>query len=66
MSRVTYQTKLPAALTRFCERMSALPSGIERMLYRALGAGTDLATLKREYQCTYGINARQFNSIHHT
>ncbi len=64
MSQVTYQTKCPESLTEFCELMGVLFGKVERDLYKALSRGEQLNDLKRNYQKKYGINARQFNSVH--
>jgi len=64
MSSVTYQTLAPESLTEFCEVMGVLFGKVEKDLYKALSRGKKLNDLKREYQQIYGINARQFNSVH--
>ena len=64
MIQATYQTRLPDELVPFAERMSLLMSDVERHLYQDLKAGRALKDLKREYQLRFGINARQFNSVH--
>jgi len=64
MTCITYQTKSPSHLTEFCEAMGILFAQVERHLYKALQRGERLNDLKRDYQVIYGINARQFNSIH--
>ncbi len=64
MSQVTYQTKCPESLTEFCELISILFGKVERDLYKALSRGEKINELKRNYQKIYGINARQFNSVH--
>jgi len=61
---VTYQTRVPDELMPFCERMGELMSEVERNLYQDLKKGRVLKDLKREYQLRFGINARQFNSVH--
>jgi len=64
MVQATYQTRVPDNLIAFCEDMGLLFGDAERHLYVDLQAGKKLNTLKKEYQVKYGINARQFNSIH--
>lgn len=64
MSSLTFQTKAPDSLTPFLEAMASRASGIERQLYQDLLDGKSAKDLKRDYQVQYGINARQFNSIH--
>ncbi len=64
MIQATYQTRLPDELVPFAERMSLLMSDVERHLYQDLKAGRALKDLKREDQLRFGINARQFNSVH--
>ncbi len=64
MSQVTYQTKCPESIIEFCELMGVLFGKVERDLYKALSRGEKLNDLKRNYQKIYGINARQFNSVH--
>lgn len=66
MTTATYQTRVPDALTAFCEAMANLMPTIERHLYRDLEAGHNITDLKREYQRHYGINARQFNAVYAT
>lgn len=60
----TYSTKVPDNLTPFCEAMGELWGWIERCLYKDILRGYKQTKLKKEYQLKYGINARQFNSIH--
>ena len=64
MTSVTYQTKVPFDLIPYCEAMGFLFGNVERHLYKALERGEKLNTLKKEYQIRFGINARQFNSVH--
>ena len=64
MVQATYQTRVPDNLIAFCEDMGLLFGNAERHLYVDLRAGEKLNTLKKEYQVKYGINARQFNSVH--
>jgi IS605 OrfB family transposase len=64
MTNVTYQTKAPSDLHAYCEAMGFLFGEVERYLYKDLERGEKLSTLKREYQVRFGINARQFNSVH--
>ncbi len=64
MTNVTYQTKAPSDLHAYCEAMGFLFGKVERYLYKDLEQGGKLSTLKREYQVRFGINARQFNSVH--
>ncbi|NEP01189.1 MAG: hypothetical protein F6K58_21520 [Symploca sp. SIO2E9] len=64
MTQATYQTRVPDNLIAFCEEMGLLFGHAERRLYVDLRSGKKLNALKKEYQVTYGINARQFNSIH--
>ncbi len=64
MSQVTYQTKCPESIIEFCDLMGVLFGKVERDLYKALFRGEKLNDLKRNYQKIYGINARQFNSVH--
>lgn len=64
MTNATYQTKVPSALIPYCEAMGLLFGEIERHLYKALERGEKLNTLKKEYSYRFGINARQFNSVH--
>jgi len=51
-------------VTEFCDVMGDFFSKIERDLYKDLEKGQKLNDLKKSYQIKYGINARQFNSIH--
>lgn len=44
--------------------MGLLFGKVERRLYKALQTGEKINDLKRHYQLVWGINARQFNSIH--
>lgn len=44
--------------------MALLFGKVERNLYQDIQKGRKLNDLKRSYQILYGINARQFNSIH--
>jgi len=62
--QATYQIRLPDELVPFAERMSLLMSDVVRHLYQDLKAGRALKDLKREYQLRFGINARQFDSVH--
>ncbi|NEP01861.1 MAG: hypothetical protein F6K58_25040, partial [Symploca sp. SIO2E9] len=64
MTQATYQTRVPDHLITFCEEMGLLFGNAERHLYVDLRSGKKLNALKKEYQVAYGINARQFNSIH--
>ncbi len=64
MSNATYQTLAPSSLTNFCEAMGLLFGQVERHLYRVLQRGEKINTLKKDYQVRFGINARQFNSVH--
>src|SRR5919202_5130744 len=64
MTSITYQTKVPSDLTPYCEAMGFLFGEVERHLYKALSRGEKLNALKKEYQIRFGINARQFNSVH--
>lgn len=64
MSKITYQTLLSQEITEFCDVMGSLFGKIERDLYKDLEQGKKLNDLKKSYQIKYGINARQFNSIH--
>jgi IS605 OrfB family transposase len=64
MTSATYQTKVPSDLIPYCEAMGFLFGEVERHLYKALLRGEKLNTLKKEYQIRFGINARQFNSVH--
>ena len=64
MTSATYQTKAPSTLTQYCEAMGLLFGQAERHLYIALERGENLNNFKQEYQVRFGINARQFNSVH--
>lgn len=64
MSSATYQTKCPAELADFCEFTALIWSDAERSLYKDIQRGKPINDLKRNYQNAFGINARQFNSIH--
>ena len=64
MTSVTYQTKIPSDLIPYCEAMGFLFGEVERHLYKALERGDKLNALKKKYQIRFGINARQFNSVH--
>jgi len=64
MTSATYQTKVPSSLVPYCSAMGFLFGQVERHLYKALSRGEKLNTLKREYQTCFGLNARQFNSVH--
>ncbi len=64
MSVATYQTLVPSSLVQYCEAMGFLFGQVERHLYKALERGEKLNNLKKEYQIRFGINARQFNSVH--
>lgn len=64
MTKVTYQTRVPSDLQSYCEAMGLLFGDVERHLYKALERGEKLNNLKKEYQVRFGINARQFNSVH--
>ena len=64
MTSVTYQTKVPSDLIPYCEAMGLLFGEVERHLYKSLSQGEKLNALKKEYQIRFGINARQFNSVH--
>lgn len=66
MTKATFQTKVPINLTRFCETYGLLFGDVEKNLYRELQTDKKLKDLKREYQIQYGINARQFNSVHYS
>jgi hypothetical protein len=44
--------------------MGELFGRVERRLYKDLLRGKKRTPLKKEYQLTYNINARQFNSIY--
>ena len=64
MTNVTYQTLVPSDLHAYCEAMGFLFGEVERHLYKDLERGRKLNDLKKEYQIRFGINARQFNSVH--
>lgn len=64
MTSATYRTKVPSNLVPYCEAMGFLFGQVERNLYAALQRGEKLNHLKRYYQIRFGINARQFNSVH--
>lgn len=64
MVAVTYQTKVPNALTTFCDEMGLLMSEVERSLYVDWQRGISVKQAKREYQLGFGINARQFNAVY--
>lgn len=64
MTNVTYQTKVPSDLVSYCEAMGFLFGNVERHLYKDLERGENLNNLKKAYQVRFGINARQFNSVH--
>ncbi|MBC6420170.1 MAG: IS200/IS605 family element transposase accessory protein TnpB [Hormoscilla sp. SP5CHS1] len=64
MGSATYQTRLPDNLIPFGVAMGNLMSEVERSLYVDLQSGEALKDLKRRYQVEFGINARQFNSVH--
>ncbi|WP_017293931.1 IS200/IS605 family accessory protein TnpB-related protein [Geminocystis herdmanii] len=64
MSKITYQTLLNTEVTEFCDLIGGFFGKIERDLYKDLEKGKKLNYLKKSYQIKYGINARQFNSIH--
>lgn len=64
MTNATYHTLVPSDLHSYCEAMGFLFGEVERHLYKALLRGEKLNTLKKEYQIRFGINARQFNSVH--
>lgn len=64
LSKITYQTRLNPQVTQFCDCLGELFAKIESDLYQDLQREKKLNDLKKSYQIKYGINARQFNSIH--
>ena len=65
MSVLTFQTRAPEELRPFIEEMAALYCVIERSLYRDLMKGEEpLKEIKKRYLIDWGINGRQFNSLH--
>lgn len=65
MSSLTFQTRANEELRPFLEEMAAIYSVIERSLDRDLIKGdAPLKEIKKRYLIDWGINGRQFNSIH--
>lgn len=65
MPVLTFQTRAPEEMRPFLEEMAALYCAIERSLYRDLIKSSEpLKEIKKRYLINWGINGRQFNSIH--
>ena len=62
----TYQTRFSLSEENALDAYAALFCQLERKLFAQLMAKANINELKRNYIATYGITARQFNSLHYS
>lgn len=62
----TYQTRFSLEDEKALWAYAALFNSLERKLFANLTAKLNINELKRNYISTYGITARQFNSLHYS
>ena len=62
----TYQTRFSLSEENALDAYAALFCKLERKLFAQLMAKASISELKRNYIATYGITARQFNSLHYS
>jgi len=62
----TYQTRFSLPQENPLDAYAALFCNLERKLFAKLTAKENINELKRNYIATYGITARQFNSLHYS